>query len=134
MTHRVMLDTNVVSNILRYPHGAAAQRSRQFAQGEICISVVVAAELRFGAARINSQRLIAQLDEAEHLYDVVPWTRNVVPHYASARIALERAGTPIGPNDLLIAAHALAWKVPLATANTREFSRVPNLSVENWLD
>jgi len=134
MSYRVMLDTNIISNSLRYPDGAAALKFKSFGQGEICISVVVSAELQFGAVRIGSERLFGQLREAAQLYDVLPWTAEIVPHYARARAALERAGTPIGPNDLLIAAHALALDLPLITDNIREFSRVPNLRVANWLD
>lgn len=134
MPYRVMLDTNIISNSLRYPEGAAALRFRSYGQGEICVSVVVSAELQFGAVKIGSDRLFRQLGEAAQLYDVVPWTIEIVPFYAAARVALERKGTPIGSNDLLIAAHALALDLPLVTDNTREFSRVPNLRVENWLD
>lgn len=134
MPYRVMLDTNIISNSLRYPEGAAALRFKSYEPGEICVSVVVSAELQFGAVKIGSDRLFRQLDEAAQLYDVVPWTIEIVPFYAAARVALERKGTPIGSNDLLIAAHALALDLPIVTDNTREFSRVPNLRVENWLD
>ena len=129
-----MLDTNIVSHALRHPQGAAARGIRSYAPGEICISVIVSAELRFGAAQIGSRRLDDQLDEAEGLYDVIPLTADIVSHYAAVRTELEKAGRPIGPNDLWIAAHALALDLPLVTANIREFSRVPNLRVENWLD
>ena len=63
----------------------------------------------------------------------MPLTTPVDAHYAAIRTHLERAGTPIGPNDMLIAAHALALDLTLVTANTREFERVPALKIDNWL-
>lgn len=117
-----MLDTNVVSHALRNPHGSAATRFLTYKPGELCISVIVQAELRFGAAKIGSQRLMQQLDGAARLYDVLPLSVEVVDYYSNVRVALERAGTPIGANDLFIAAHALSLDVPLVTANVGEFS------------
>jgi tRNA(fMet)-specific endonuclease VapC len=132
--HRFMLDTNVVSHVLRHPDGPAARRFRAFGQGELCVSVIVAMELRFGAAKLGSPRLTAQIETAASLYDVLALDASAVDIYATLRTTLERAGTPIGPLDTLIAAHALALDLPLVTDNIREFSRVPNLKIENWLD
>jgi len=129
-----MLDTNVVSHVLRYPHAAAARKFRTFGNGELCISVIVALELRFGAIKLASQRLLEQIDMAATFYDILPFDAAMISPYAAIRTALERAGTPIGPLDTLIAAHALALDLPLVTDNIREFSRVPDLRVENWLD
>jgi tRNA(fMet)-specific endonuclease VapC len=66
--------------------------------------------------------------------DVLPLDIDTDSHYAEIRVKLEAAGTPIGPNDLLIAAHARSLDLILVSANVREFSRVPGLSVENWLE
>lgn len=134
MMHRFMLDTNVVSHVLRHPHGPAAGRFRAFGRGELCVSVIVAMELRFGAAKLGSQRLTAQIEAAASLCDILALDDSAIDIYATLRTALERAGTPIGPLDTLIAAHALALDLPLVTDNIREFSRVPNLRIENWLD
>lgn len=134
MTHRYMLDTNIVSHVLRRPESSAAALFRQFRPGELCISIIVALELRFGAERIGSRRLIEQIEAAANLYDILPLDIGSAVAYAQTRAALERAGTPIGPLDTFIAAHALSLDLPLVTANIREFSRVPGLRVENWLD
>ena len=134
MTHHYMLDTNVVSNVLRYPNGAAARKFRSFDKGALSISVIVAMELRFGAEKLGSQRLAEQIAIAASLYDILPLDAGAIGFYATLRAGLERAGTPIGALDTLIAAHALALDLTLVTDNIREFSRVPNLRVENWLD
>ena len=96
--------------------------------------MIVAAELRFGAKKIGSSKIGRQLDLAETIYDVLPLTADVIQSYSDIRVRLERLGTPIGPYDLLIAAHAVSLDLPLVTANVREFSRVAGLRVENWLD
>jgi tRNA(fMet)-specific endonuclease VapC len=134
MTHRYMLDTNIVSHVLRWPSSNAASRFRAFQPGELCISVIVACELRFGAEKVGSDRLLRQIEAAATLYDVLPLDAGVAESYAKLRVALERAGTPIGPMDQLIAAHALSLGATLVTDNVREFSRVADLHVENWLD
>lgn len=74
------------------------------------------------------------MNAASTLFDTLPLDDAVISHYCATRLALERIGKPIGPNDLFIAAHALALDLPLVTDNLREFSRVPGLRVENWLD
>lgn len=131
---RVMLDTNIVSHIMRYPEKAPAFRLSGYAPDQVAISSIVLAELLFGAARIGSQRLSSQIDFVLDTVTVLPFDGEGASRYASARSQLERLGTPIGANDLLIAAHALALGVTLVTDNVREFSRVPGLRVENWLD
>ncbi|MDB5588145.1 MAG: virulence-associated protein VapC-like protein [Devosia sp.] len=121
-------------HLSRAPSGGAAGRFREFPKGGLCVSLVVAAELRFGVDKLGSDRLRTQVNIASRLFDVLPLSLDVIEHYCSTRLALERAGTPIGANDLFIAAHALALGLPLIIDNIREFSRVPNLRVENWLD
>ena len=93
----------------------------------------MACELRFGAVKSGSSRLIQQLERILEVLPVLPLEPPADQHYAAIRTHLEQAGTSIDPNDLLIAAHALALDLTLVTANTREFERVPNLSLENWL-
>ena len=102
--------------------------------GRICTSIVVACELRFGATKSGSQRLARQLELVLGELEILPLEVPVEEHYADIRNALERAGTPIGPNDLLIAAHARSLGLTLVTANLGEFIRVPGLLVENWLE
>jgi tRNA(fMet)-specific endonuclease VapC len=131
---RVMLDTNIVSHIMRFPEQAPALRLPGFETGEVVISSVVLAELRFGAVRIRSERLHRQIDFVLQFLVTMPFDDAAAESYAEIRTELERRGRPIGPNDIFIAAHALSLGLPLVTANLAEFSRVPNLVVENWLD
>lgn len=130
-----MLDTNIVSDFVRNPRGRVAARIN--ARGDtddLGLSVIVASELRYGAARLGSPRLTDQVERTLAFFAVLPLEKPADIAYASIRFALEAAGTPIGSNDLWIAAHALSLDLTLVTANIREFSRVPNLRVENWLD
>ena len=129
-----MLDTNVMSDVVRSPQGAVAERIKTVGQSNISISIVVAAELRFGVENSDSERLRRQVDAVLSSIDIEPLTEPVDREYAILRAALKRRGTPIDSNDLLIAAHALARGAVLVTANRGEFSRVDGLALENWLD
>lgn len=128
-----LLDTNILSDIVRNPRSPTARRVRGLGPGAACTSVIVAAEARFGLLKKSSTALAARLDELFELIDVIPFEPPADRIYAEIRVELERAGTPIGANDLWIAAHALALDCTLVTANEREFRRVPGLKVENWL-
>lgn len=134
MSFDAMLDTNVVSNLLRYPKGPVNTRLRQLGEGKSCVSIITAAELLFGARRVGSSRLERDLTAILSVVPPVPFEEPAASAYADIRSTLEARGTPIGPNDLLIAAHAMSLDLTLVTANVREFSRVPGLKVENWLD
>ena len=128
-----MLDTNIVSELARNPQGAVARRIAEVGADAICVSIITAAELRYGCARKGSPRLQAQV---EAILDSVPVLALDVPadaQYGGIRAELEAAGKPIGPNDLFIAAHAHALSAVLVTANTGEFTRIRALRVENWL-
>lgn len=131
-----MLDTNILSHAIRHPHGPLATRIQQLsalAEEVLCTSLVVACELSYGAEKAGS---IALASKIEALLTFIPpkaMDGQVVPHYANIRAHLERLGTPIGPRDALIAAHALALGAALVTDNETEFRRVPGLRVENWL-
>jgi len=132
---RFMLDTNIVSAIMREPRGSPVRVAFDEVEAEdLCVSIVAAAELKFGLAHRPSTRLAQRLDELFELVKILPFACPADQVYADIRAHLARQGTPIGPNDLFIAAHALALDLPLVTANIREFSRVPDLRVENWLD
>ena len=128
-----MLDTNIVSDLVRNPRGKAAARLTEDGDAGVCISIVVAAELRFGAAKRGSPRLLSGVEAVLASVDVLPFDKPGDTAYGALRAALEAAGTPIGPTDLFIAAHALALDVALVTDNVAEFRRVPGLTVENWL-
>jgi tRNA(fMet)-specific endonuclease VapC len=133
MTHLYLLDTNIVSDLVKHPTGKVAQRIAEVGESSVCTSIVVASELRFGAEKSSSSRLKQQVSRILELMVVLPLDSPVEFYYAEIRAYLEREGTPIGANDLLIAVHGLALNLTLVTANVREFSRVPNLVVENWL-
>ena len=129
---RYMLDTNVVSNLVRQPEGATARRAASLAPGSIALSIVVAAELRYGAERRGSARLAKQLELVLSALETLPLAPPADSHYGAIRSELERLGRTIGHNDLLIAAHARAFDTTLVTRNVREFRRVPGLAVEDW--
>ncbi|AFZ02780.1 type II toxin-antitoxin system VapC family toxin [Calothrix sp. PCC 6303] len=133
MTYQYLLDTNILSDLVRHPQGRVFQRIAAVGEDKVCTSIIVACELRFGSAKSGSSRLFHQLECILAILTVLPLESDVDHRYASIRTYLEQAGTPIGPNDLLIAAHALSLNLTLITANTREFQRVPALSLENWL-
>ncbi|MCF7985830.1 MAG: type II toxin-antitoxin system VapC family toxin [Thiohalocapsa sp.] len=134
MTRRTyLLDTNILSDLIRQPAGRVRDRIAECGEDSICTSIVVASELRFGAAKKGSGRLTAQMEAVLGAISVLPLEEPTDRHYAEIRAALEQAGTPIGANDLLIAAHARALGRTLVTANAREFRRVSGLIVENWL-
>lgn len=130
---RYLLDTNIVSDLVRNPQGAAAARVAEHGEDTVCTSVIVAAELRYGAARRASPRLSAQLDAVLGALDILPLEPPADQHYGMLRAALEAAGQVIGQNDMLIAAQTLTLGYTLITDNTREFSRVAGLRVTNWL-
>lgn len=129
-----MLDTNIVSALARDPHGAVADRIAAIGPDAVCVSIITAAELRFGCVKKGSPRLTAQIDAILAAVAVLALDVPADAAYGRLRATLESAGAPIGPNDLLIAAHALSVGATLVTANVDEFARVPALRVENWLD
>lgn len=133
MTPRYLLDTNIVSDLVRRPAGPVVQRIAEVGAEHIAISIVVACEIRFGLARSGSRRLAENMGKVMAQLEVLPLEPPVEEHYAEIRATLERAGTPIGPNDLLIAAHARALGMILVSDNAGEFARVPGLRVENWV-
>jgi tRNA(fMet)-specific endonuclease VapC len=130
---RFMLDTNIVSDMVRHPRGRVAKRIAEVGETLVCTSIVVAAELRCGAARKGLPRLVGQLDSVLRAITVLPLDAPVDAVYGALRARLEEIGQPIGANDLFVAAHALALRCTLVTDNEREFARIKALPVENWL-
>jgi tRNA(fMet)-specific endonuclease VapC len=129
-----LLDTNIISDVIRSPDGAAARRIVQVGPKGIFTSIIVAAELRYGCAKKGSPTLLAKVEAILETMPVLPLDIPVDLEYGGIRAALEATGQPIGMNDLLIAAQACALGLTLVTGNTREFSRIRGLSVENWLE
>jgi tRNA(fMet)-specific endonuclease VapC len=130
---RYLLDTNIVLDLIRNPSGVVHDCIARVGEETVCVSIVVAAELRFGARKRNSAKLTERVEAILDSIAVLPFEAPVDLHYADIRGILESAGDPIGPNDLLIAAHARTLDLTVVTANFTEFSRVPGLRVENWL-
>ncbi|MDB2408003.1 type II toxin-antitoxin system VapC family toxin [Jannaschia sp.] len=129
-----LLDTNILSDLIRTPNGAVARRLAEVGESRVATSVIVAAELRYGALRKGSPRLTARVEALLAEIAVLPFEPPADAAYGGIRSALEAVGTPIGGNDLLIAAHALSLERTMVTANRREFERVNGLTVENWLE
>ena len=134
MPYRYLLDTNVLSDLLRHPQGRVSKRISVVGEDAVCTGIIVAAELRFGAEKSASRKLAERVDLVLSALEVLPLEPPADRIYGEVRQQLARQGTPIGPNDLLIAAHALSQGLTVVTANAAEFSRVPGLRVENWLE
>jgi tRNA(fMet)-specific endonuclease VapC len=128
-----LLDTNIVSDLIRNPSGAVVQRIARVGEDEISTSIIVAAELRYGAAKRGSPRLTQRVEQVLGAIRVHAIEQPTDEIYARVRCELEESGEPIGGNDLIIAAQALALDCTLVTDNEREFARVRGLACENWL-
>ena len=128
-----MLDTNIISDLVKNPKGLASQRARKH-QDRLCTSIIVAAELRYGCAKKGSPELLRKVEAILDEIEILPFDVPADGDYGGIRSELEDAGQPIGSNDLFIAAHAYRMKLTLVTANVREFTRVLGLKVENWLE
>lgn len=128
-----LLDTNIVSDIVRNPRGRVTRHIRDIGELQVCTSIIVSAELRYGAAKRGSARLTAQLEAVLGALDVLPFEAPADAVYGALRTRLEQAGRPIGGNDMLIAAQALALGHVVVTDNEREFGRIDHLACENWL-
>ena len=133
MTPEYLLDTNIISDLVRNPQGRVAAELDRVGEGAVCTSIIVAAEMKFGAKKSDSVRLQSNLDAILSSLPILPFKKPADERYAEVRQHLESIGQPIGPNDLLITAHCLAEDLVAVTANIDEFRRVPGLRVENWL-
>jgi tRNA(fMet)-specific endonuclease VapC len=130
---RYLLDTNILSDLIRNPQGKAARRIARAGEDNICTSIIVAAELRYGCEKSGSTKLRKAVEDLLGEIAVLPFEAPADADYGAIRAQLETAGTPIGGNDLLIAAHARALGAIIVTANVGEFRRVRDVNVENWL-
>jgi tRNA(fMet)-specific endonuclease VapC len=133
LTLRYLLDTNIVSDLVRQLRGQCAKMVAQVGEIRVCTSIIVASELRYGASKKDSKRLTHQLEAVLGALKVLPFQAPADQAYGRLRAKLEAAGTPIGANDMLIVSHALALELTLVTDNEREFGRVEGLMIENWL-
>lgn len=129
----MMLDTNICIYIIKQKPPAVLEHFREYQVGDIAISSITLAELRYGVAKSHYREKNAKaLDEFILPLEILPFDEEATRTYGEIRAALEKAGTPIGSMDLLIAAHAASLGVALVTNNTREFSRVPDLILADW--
>jgi tRNA(fMet)-specific endonuclease VapC len=128
-----LLDTNTLSNLIRQPQGRVAERIEEVGEEHVVTSVIVACELRYGAAKRGSRRLTRQVEAVLGALTIRALESDVERAYAAIRVALEKKGTLIGAHDMLIAAHARALDAVCVTDNVAELKRVPTLKVENWL-
>jgi tRNA(fMet)-specific endonuclease VapC len=128
-----LLDTNIISDLIRNPQGKAAKRIAKVGENNICTSIIVAAELRYGCAKSGSKRLLKAVEDLLGEIEVLPLDVPAEAEYGGIRAEREAAGKPIGSNNLLIAAHAYAAGVTIVTANIAAFKRIRGLNVENWL-
>ena len=132
---RFMLDTNTCVDLIRRRNDRVLRRMQRFRPDDLCVSSVTLSELEYGAAKsANPQRNRLALAEFMTPLSVLPYDDAAAPVYGRVRAELERAGTPIGPLDTMIAAHALSLDLILVTDNEREFRRVAGLKVQNWAE
>lgn len=127
-----MLDTNVISDLIKDPMGKVARQLEIEGESSVCSSIIVASELRYGVAKSGSKELSLRVDAALSAIEILPFDIPADTEYGKLRAQLAEKGKPIGPNDLLIAAHALSQGLTLVTDNVREFKRAKGLSVVNW--
>jgi tRNA(fMet)-specific endonuclease VapC len=128
-----LLDTNILSHLVRQPQGPVADHIAAVGEANVLTSVIVACELRYGAAKRGSRKLTRQVEAVLSAITIRALESDIERVYASIRVAVERKGTPIGAHDMLIAAHARAIDAVCVTDNVAEFRRVPALKIENWL-
>ncbi len=133
MSHSFLLDTNTIAALANNPSGPVSRKITDAGQAALCTSIIVACEIHNGLLKKDSHRLTTQMTAIMDAIDVMDLPKGVESNYGEIRLHLEREGQPIGPNDLLIAAHARTAGLTIVTGNDREFQRVPDLKVENWL-
>jgi tRNA(fMet)-specific endonuclease VapC len=127
-----LLDTNILSGLIKNPSGPVFRRLAPLNSNAFCTSILVAAEMRYGATIKRSPRLAKDVDEILRRIAVKAFESPADQRYAELRATLEARGNQLAANDTLIAAHALALDCVLVTDH-RAFGRVPNLTIENWL-
>lgn len=134
MAARYLLDSDICVYMLSGRHPDLVRSFDRKPAGRVTVSVIAMGELLAGAEKSRDPRAAKdRIAALASVATVLPLPPDAAEHYGGIRAALERAGTPIGPNDLWIAAHAKAQKLTLVTNNEREFKRVKGLRVENWM-
>ncbi len=135
MSLRYLLDTNICIYIAKQRPPEVARRFARLAAGTVGMSLITYGELRYGAEKsVRGAEALMTLEQLVELIPVLELSVVAGETYGTLRAHLERLGTPIGNNDLWIAAHALALGVTLVSNSTREFERVPKLKLQNWAE
>jgi tRNA(fMet)-specific endonuclease VapC len=131
---KYLLDTNICVEIIRKKPKKLLERLTRLQVGDVGISTITVAELQFGISKsLNPEKNLAALEQFLLSFAISDFDYDAAVVYGQIRAYLERKGSPIGSLDLLIAAHAVRLDVILVTNNVKEFARVPNLQVEDWL-
>ena len=133
MMARYLLDTNILSDVIKNPKGLAAKRMSTLNKDTIYTSIIVASEMRYGIEKKNSPVLTERVNILLQAINILSLDIDADCFYGKIRATLELQGAMIGANDLLIAAHTLSINAILVTDNIREFERVDGLKIENWL-
>lgn len=132
---RYMLDTNICIYLIKRQPREVIDKFQGIAPGEIAISSVTVAEMMYGVAKSqHKDKNKSALESFLAPLEIVDFDFKAAQHYGIVRVFLEKMGTPIGAYDLMIAAHALSLGLVLVTNNKREFQRIPDLIVENWVN
>lgn len=131
--NRYLLDTNILTDLIRNPGGRVKEHIAKVGETNVCTSIIVACELRFGARKKNAPLLTARVERLLQAIEVLPLDGDIDRAYAEVRAMLAALGRPSGANDLFIAAHAVNEDCILVTNNESEFVHVAGLVVENWL-
>lgn len=131
---RFMLDTNTCIALIKRKPASVLRQLTRLAPGDAGLSAVTLAELRYGVEKSAAREKNSQaLDEFLMPLEVADFDEPAAEIYGRVRAALERAGTPIGPLDTQIGSHALSLGASLVSPNSREFRRIPGLTVVDWL-
>jgi len=131
---RFMLDTDSCIALIKRKPAKMLNKLTSHAPGDVGLSTVTLAELRYGVAKsAQKERNSQALDEFLLPLEIADFDEMSAGSYGEVRAALENAGTPMGPLDTQIGAHALSLGAVLVSHNTREFLRIPGLAVEDWL-
>ena len=132
---KILLDTNICIYIIKQQPASVLKRFMEYQVGDIGISSITLSELRYGVAKSTHYEKNARaLDEFITPLEIVLFDEQAAYVYGNIRASLEKSGTPIGSMDMLIAAHALSLELPLVTNNSREFTRVLDLTVLDWVE
>ncbi len=131
---KLMLDTNICIYIIKQQPESVLKRFLEYQVGDISISAITLSELHYGVAKSKRrEKNSSALEEFLIPLEILPFDEEAAQAYGDIRTSLEKAGTPLGAMDMLIAAHAVSQGLGLVTNNTREFSRVSSLTIVDWV-